>query len=539
MRVRMLGDSVFLAGNLEAQRLSKELTKRSKYLFVRRHFIYSCLLSENVYFPAANYFQSDITQKLTREFASLFRATDVYPQLVHIAINPSKENFRGEALEKKETYQDVPDYQGYMDDLIRERLVNELNSITTPFMRKGKLISSLNDYVHKETGKEGVLYNAIYKMTGSEKETKKIFRPLLNAVEKNDKAIIPEYIMQFDDEYVINDSSEQMIRLCLLKAYAESLGKHYEAYVCNPLVYTYQSTYIFPYELNFLDTYLFDLFLRLFDDIHDQLLRISADQLRKIKYSERFGVFLEGYHRFIIGLCEKSVPFSDIQQYISLEKNEQNKRYIKVLKDFVTDTEMASILYKSMFGIKARMKKMFGCKIIKTDVLIESDSSIFLYALVNEVYETFLNRYNSILIDVLRQSHKGIKERKIIMFNKINMNQGGNQVIVTKSKDVQIINNTNAENINSLSRDDLNSIIQFADNLSKYQGNEFKQSEKIKLSACLYEIGDVNEEQEKRLSKIREFRDIYNSMKEIGKKTVVSLASGILSKMIMEILGIS
>lgn len=225
----MYQNSVFLAGNLEAQRLSRSLTPRDKYLFVKRHFIYSCLLSENVYFPAANYFQSTITEKLVNEFAPLFRATDTYPQLVHIAINPSKENFRGEALEKKDTYLDLPDYKGYMDDITRERLVTNLNNITTPFMRKGKLINSINDYICKETKKGGFLNISVSKFTDSQEETHKIFRPLIMAVNKNEKAIIPEYIMQFDDSHVINTAFEQMIRLSLLKAYSESLEKHYSS----------------------------------------------------------------------------------------------------------------------------------------------------------------------------------------------------------------------------------------------------------------------------------------------------------------------
>lgn len=534
----MYQNSVFLAGNLEAQRLSRTLNSDNKYLFVKRHFIYSCLLSENVYFPAANYFQSTITEQLVSEFAPLFNATDIYPQLVHIAINPSKENFRGEALEKKDTYLNLPDYQGYMDDIIRDRLVKKLNNITTPFMRKGKLVNSINDYIHKETQDGGFLNIAVSKFTNSQEETQRIFTPLLMAVNKNEKAIIPEYIMQFDSTHIINTISEQMIRLSLLKAYSESLEKHYSSYVCNPLVHTYNFNYIFPYEINFLDTYLFELFIRLFDDIDTKIMNIKANELRKIKYSKRFRIFLEGYHKFVYELCEKSIPFSELYQEVALEKNLQDRMYINTLKNFITDTRLASLMYKSMCGIKAKIKKLFGLRIIKTDMLIEMDEKIFLYALVDEIYESFLNQYNLFLMDVIKQSKNQNMKGRIVMFNKTNTNIGGTQTIVSKSKEVIVINQSKSNDEMLLSEIDLQQIVLFADRLSEYKGAELKQSEKIKLAASLYEISEEAKDVDKCVKKIGEFKNLFDMLDDIGKKTIISIATGILSKIVLNLLGL-
>lgn len=536
----MYQNSVFLAGNLEAQRLSRSLTPRDKYLFVRRHFIYSCFLSENVYFPAANYFQSTITEQLVNEFAPLFRATDTYPQLVHVAINPSKENFRGEALEKKDTYLDLPGYKGYMDDITRERLVTNLNNITTPFMRKGKLINSINDYIRKETKEGGFLNISVSKFTDSQEETQKIFRPLIMAVNKNEKAIIPEYIMQFDDTHVINAASEQMIRLSLLKAYSESLEKHYSSYVCNPLIHTYNCDYIFPYEINFLDTYLFGLFIRIFDDIDTEIMNITPDELRRVKYSERFRVFIEGYRKFVFELCKKSVPFFELQQEVALEKTVQDKMYVNTLKNIITDTRLASLMYKSMYGIKAKLKKFFGLKVIKTDTLIEANEKIFLYALVDEIYESFLNRYNVFLMEAVRQSHKQNKERRInIMFNRTNTNIGGTQTVVSDSKKVNVITQTVSDDKILLSETDIQQIMSFADRLSGYTGPNLKQSEKMKLSASLYEISENAVDVDKCTEKVGVFRTVFDTLDDIGKKTVVSIAAGILSKIILNLLGLA
>lgn len=533
-------DSVFLAGNLEAQRLSRSLNSRNKYLFVRRHFIYSCLLSENVYFPAANYFQSTITEQLVNEFAPLFSATDTYPQLVYVAINPSKETFRGEALEKKDTYLDLPDYKGYMDDFTRNRLVTNLNNITTPFFRKGKLINSINDYIHRETKEGGFLNVSVSEFTDSQEETQKILSPLIMAVNKNEKAIIPEYIMQFDHSHIIDAASEQLIRLSLLKAYSESLGKHYNSYVCNPLIHTYNSNYIFPYEINFLDTYLFGLFISLFDDINVGIMNIRPVELRRIKYSERFRVFLRGYRKFVDELSKKCLPLSELQQEVALTKILQDKIYVNTLKNIIADTKIASLMYRSMYGIKAKLRRIMRLNIIKTDTLIEADETLFLYALVDEVYESFLNQCNVFLINLVKQSHRKNRERKInIMFNRTNTNIGGTQTIVSDSTKVSVITQASASNGIKLSETDMQQITQFANSLLDYTGMELKQSEKTKLSSFLYEISENSSNVEKCTTQIGSFRSFFDTLNDIGKKTVISIASEILSKILLTILGLA
>lgn len=537
----MLEDSVFLAGNLEAQRLSNTLSEKYKYLFVRRHFIYSCLLSENVYFPAANFFQSPITERLTIEFAPLFRATDRYPQLVHIAINPSKENFYGEALEKSNTYPEAPAYIGYKDKVVRERMVAKLNEITTPFFRRGKLINSLNGYIRNETEEGGFLNIAVEKFVESKENTKQIFRPLQLAIEKNEMAIVPEYIMQFDSEGSINRVSEYLIRLSLLKAYTKSLEKHYGAYVNNPLIYTYQSNYLFPYQIHYLDTFLFDQFFSFFEDVYKEIIHISAEQLREVKYSERFRIFLDGYCEFVAFLSEKRVPFIELRQELVREKKRQDQRYSNTLQDLITDSKKASLLYRSIYGIKARMKRMMGIKILKTNALLDMDRRIFLYALADEISETFLNRYNVFLMETVKQSHQFYKKRRInTMFNfqKTNTNIGGTQIIVQDSKNTELAAQSLQPTGNSFEKIDFQQIELFADRLLNDEMLDLQKSMRVRLAASLYEIRENSSDVDQCISKARDFHNLLDTLGDISKKTIVSAAATILSKATLTFLGL-
>lgn len=325
----MYRDSVFLAGNFEAQNLVNNMKNRDKYLFIRKHFIYACLLSENVFLPAANYFQSPITRQIINEFAALLRPTDCYPKLVYISINPEKEDFAGEALEKSGTYLDLPKYQCYMDRFVRDRLVAKLNTLTEPTWRKGKLINNLSNYIIDETTEGGFLNDKVKIFYDSQDKVQEIFCPLLLAVEKNEKAIIPEYILQFDKEGAINKTSENLIRSSLLKAYAVSLENLYEAYVCNPLVQLYDNRNFFPYSISYLDTFIFDSFLKLFEDVNLFIANTNAKQLRKIKYSQGFRIFIEGYKKFIERLGVMKVSKEDILFQIVKEKIDKMS-YIRI-----------------------------------------------------------------------------------------------------------------------------------------------------------------------------------------------------------------
>lgn len=535
----MYNDSVFLSGNLQAQRLSTIKDNSIKHEFVRKHFIYTCLLSENVYLPAANFFQSLISEKIVDEFALLFRPTDRYPQLAHIGINPEKENFKGEALEKSQTYMDISDYTCYKDETTRERLVNKLNSITEPYMRQGKLVNSLNDYILKETKEEGFLHSAVSKLGYTQVETQNILQPLVLAVEKNEKAIIPEYITQFDTNNVLNEVTKNLIKFSLLKAYSVSLESNYNAYVCNPLVQTYNIKYIFPYSVNYLDTLIFDMFLGMFDEVYNSIGRINAEGLRKLKYSERFGIFLNGYKKFVNELHVKLTSIADIRQLIFNEKKRQDGIYQEMLQGIANDANVASLIYKSMFGIKASLNKFFSKKIIKTDSICVVDENVFIYALVNEVYETFLKKYYDFLLNAVKSSSWQKKERKegIHMFNKSINNIGGTQTIVEKSKGINV-DNLAQGNVITFEESDVEQLKNFAETVANYTGGELQVSEKVRLSSVLFQLGENANDPKIYSEKIKEFHSVLNGLKDTAQKVVVSMASSILSKLLLTKLGL-
>ena len=69
----MIEDTLFLSGSYESQRIAL-LDKKNFDLYgeVRKHFIYSCLLSKKVIQPIGHFYQSKIIRKITEEYIELF-----------------------------------------------------------------------------------------------------------------------------------------------------------------------------------------------------------------------------------------------------------------------------------------------------------------------------------------------------------------------------------------------------------------------------------------------------------------------------------
>ncbi|MBR6862285.1 MAG: hypothetical protein IKM73_13275 [Acidaminococcaceae bacterium] len=503
------------------------------YFFVRKHFIFSCLLSNHVYFPAANYFQSEITQRLVHDFSALFRSNDKYSELVHIAINPSKESFRGEALEKSSSYIAVPQYNCYMDEIIRDRLIASLERITEPYMRRGQLGSSLQEYIISETSANGFLFSAIDRFTLSREDTNRTLRPLLLAVERGEKAIIPEYISQLDTEKALNSQHERLIRLSLLKAYSESLEKLYGAYVCNPLVQSYGDDYLFPYRLSNMDTVLFSLFVHCFEDVEKKLISIDASQLQALKYSTRFQLFLRGYYKFIESLSNKPFDFPELQQIVAEEIGAQRQRYSKKISDVITDTRTAKAIYKSLFGVISRLKRLFGKTELGLERFLEYDEDVFLYALVDEVYENFLHRYDGFIRNILKNHYKP-ERGGIIVLDKRIINQGGNQVVVEKSDGVTVDKQSlNAPTFESCEIDEIRA---FANAILNYNENGLESVHKARMSALLFDIADASSSERK--EKVDQFKLFLEKLGQDIKEVVCKIAESVISAALMAKLGL-
>lgn len=537
----MFVDTVFQASNFQAQRLSGIRSSKKLYYFIRKHFVYSCLLSHtHVYFPAASYFQSKITQKLTDDFAPLFRHSGRFRQLAYIAISRLKGDFRGEALEKKGTYIDTEDYRCYTDKDSREALVRRLNSRTIPFMKDpkgGEMITSLSDYIKNETKTDGGLYQAVNKHVGSEVQTKKIFAPLVYAVEKQEKAIIPEYIMMKDHNNNIDKYSERLMRLSLLKAYSSSTQQVYGAYSNNPLIQTYDADFFFPYSISFLDTSLFEEFLKLFPEIYNEIDMLRANEINTLRDSVRFKIFRSYYKEFIENLSSRASELGEVQLIFLEERNKQLKNYNASLYEIIKNSELAIMLYKSI----AKARKNLQHKIKESTKLFENYDLFFSYALINQIHEAFKNQYEELLMSKLQRVYKRRKKemKHRIVINGDIFNNGGD---VIKNENNNSPNSSIA--INSmqgilLSSEDQSDMEKLASAIIE-KCNELERSKRFEIASLICNIAEKakNNGGKPNPDLVSQLKKLFRTLSTTAQAVIAGIAGNLLTPKVIELLGL-
>lgn len=379
---------VFMGGNYQTQRLAgcysdKPQHVKARLLAIKRHFIYSCLIADAVIQPVANYHQSKITQWLTDKFSVFFNPYKSYPATASYAVSYRKGTFIDDAKEKTSTYTD--NYTCYKDPIIRDALTKHLKKLTDPFIRKGQLANSLSDIVLTTSNSDGQLFQFVQQLTDSSEDTKRILWPLREICKEQKLALIPEYLKMKIKEKT-PPSFFKLMRLALLEAYTQIVGELYNAYPHNPL-YPFME-FIFPYKLHYLDTHLFQFFLRLTPEIEDIIVQGKPEQILELKYSPRFDHFLQYYKEFVEQL--RASTMNEYKRLVLRDYEKQKAIYCSRVSQLMENPRLLKLLHCSL---QETLEKR---QIIQTKDIM-SYAEIPIFSLVSEVMERFTKRYEHVL----------------------------------------------------------------------------------------------------------------------------------------------
>lgn len=401
----MYVNTLFLSGSYESQRVA-QLETPDGYGFslrqeIRRHFLYSCLLSEQVVQPIGHFYQSEIMRSITEEFQEFFIPNEFLDgcPIAHYALSMQKEDFREDAEEKAKSYLDEREFACYHDPELRRELTDQAQKFS-PYRRRGKQVDRLADTTVKECSTGGSLYQKVLYTLGDESKVQMVLAPILKAVEQKEYAILPEYISYLDEDRKLKGYMT-LARIVLINAYGESCAQLYaNSYVNNPIKRYYPSFFEqdHTYEIHYLDTNLFDIFLGILPGMRSRIERMNAKQLLTLRQSPEFCIFKDFYIRFISGLKDTLEPL-DIKQHFQKTYIGQQRDYQKTVKRTIEDPPY--ILYRALEE-SLRNKKIEPTM----DYLDYSDFPIMAFiAAVMEIvvgcYEKYLYRYYQ-----AKQAHK-------------------------------------------------------------------------------------------------------------------------------------
>ena len=514
---------VFLAGNYEAQRLANynrsEDYQKAIFLNVKNHFILSCIISDLVLQPVAHFHQSEITQWITEKYKIFFRPFKTYPPVAGYAVNFKKGTFEEDAKEKACTYTD--NFFCYKDPFIRDRLTKNVNSIAEPFLRKGQLANSLSNIISENSEKGGKLFTFVLSLTGNELDTQKVLIPLREIAKEQKYALIPEYI-QIKANTDLPNTIFRLMRLSLLESYTNAVETLYNAYPHNAL-YPFYWEVALPYKLNYLDTHLFQRFIRLVPNLESTIINGNPRQIMELKYSDGFQYFL-GYYKQLVNSLKTS-SMEEYQNLILDDYQKQKEIYQKKLGDLLQDPRLVLLLHDSL------SETIDSRKFIRTkDILPYKDIPIF--ALVSEVMERFTGKYESILMTRLKKEEYEIKHKSNQSVFPIN------KLFITK----ELTMNIEKAKITDSQINIANRIISptfVSDKSRKIEAEEIiheliekfcSTEEKAKLISALKVVKKPNMPQEKKKNALRKIYGFLNPLIEKGE----DLISDTLSKVLIE-----
>ena len=389
----MLVDILFLSGSYESQRIAY-LDKSNFNLYgeIRKHFIYSCLLAHQVIQPIGHFYQSRIIRKITEEFIDLFVPNELNngQPIARYAINMFKEDFKEDADEKSKTFLGEKEFLCYHDDEYRKILTEKTNNFV-PYRRQGKQLDTLANTTLHECNKNGSLYKRIYNKIQDDKKVHIALEPLIKAVQLKEYAILPEYINYLDENSSLKEYMT-LTRIILMDAYAESCSQLYNtAYINNPIKKFYPIFFEqdYKYEINFLDTNIFEIFLSLIPEIKDAILTMNSEELITLRESLNFARFKNFYISFIEELKDKLLKF-EIKKYFLDEYTAQMSNYKKNVHDVIEDHP--NVLY---YALDESIKKHV---ILSTSRYLDySDFPII--GFVSEVMEQIIGSYEKYLFE--------------------------------------------------------------------------------------------------------------------------------------------
>lgn len=389
----MLVDILFLSGSYESQRIAYlDRSNVNLYGEIRKHFIYSCLLAQQVIQPIGHFYQSKIIRKITEEFIDLFVPNELNngQPIARYAINMFKENFKEDADEKSKTFLGEKEFLCYHDDEYRKILTEKTNSFV-PYRRHGKQLDTLANTTLHECNKNGSLYKRIYNVIQDDKKVHIALEPLIKAVQLKEYAILPEYINYLDENSSLKEYMT-LTRIILMDAYAESCSQLYNtAYINNPIKKFYPIFFEqdYKYEINFLDTNIFEIFLSLIPEIKDVILTMNAEELITLRESLNFARFKNFYISFIEELKDKLLKL-EIKKYFLDEYTAQMNNYKKNVHDVIEDHP--NVLY---YALDESIKKHV---ILSTSRYLDY-SHFPIIGFVSEVMEQIIGSYEKYLYE--------------------------------------------------------------------------------------------------------------------------------------------
>lgn len=426
----MIEDTLFLSGSYESQRIAL-LDKKNFDLYgeVRKHFIYSCLLSKKVIQPIGHFYQSKIIRKITEEYIELFLPVDLNggQPIAQYAINMFKENFKEDAEEKAKTFLGEKEFQCYHDDEYRKKLTEKTTEFI-PYRRFGKQLDTLANTTLKECNKNGSLYKRIYNKLYDHKKVQTALEPLIKAVQLKEFAILPEYIQYLDENNTLKEYMT-LTRIILMDAYDESCSQLYNtAYVNNPIKKYYPIFFEqdYKYEINYLDTNIFDIFLSLIPEIKSAVLKMNSSELIKLRESIYF-IYFKNFYITFVGKLKDKLLNCNIKKCFLDEFTVQKDQYHKNVREVIEDHP--SVLYAAL---SESIEKQ---RIISTSEYLDY-TKFPMMGIVSGVMEQIMGKYEKFLYEYYKMKRNNDIIQSYQNNEKYDIN--GRKNIMHEFKDVKI-----------------------------------------------------------------------------------------------------
>lgn len=439
----MIGnDTVYLAGNLEAQKLVCYNINLSD--FIAKHFLYSVLLSDIVLMPSGSAYQSKYTLNLTKNFYDFFFPFKNELPLSAYAIGADKGSFYNDALEKSTWF---PKGYGIYTD---KQAIYEISKILTmePLTRQGKMRNVLTNHIKHEISDDGKSKSALKNYIGAYELTNELVKPLAKVIEVQKFAILPEYVHMEMRDFSNNAVFKKWLDFILYKSYSLSCSETYSAYCNNPLSIYYEDIFrkIYPYVLDYRDTLLFETFLEIFPlkDIQN-IKSIDLKQIHKIKTSDKFRSYLSGYIKIVSKLASFfKDDFVTINPYKALNENIKSivSKEKQTLKNvLITDTNESLVFYKSL-KYSFNKFKSFN-KWVKNNIY-DDLPTIKILEYMDLKKDSIINEYIKGLYQICKNNQW---ERKVNMKKETSKKNtivsfGGGNIMQDTSNSEQIINST-------------------------------------------------------------------------------------------------
>ena len=425
-------ETLFLAADYEAQELAIRADKEKQphvyqeqylklYEPMRKHFLYSVLLSDSVIIPIGCYFQSEIVQMLFDEYRELFVQYKGNEAIVGFGLDIDMDSFADDAKKKAGWFQDP---YVFADQEKILSLAKKLNGIIPKF-RDGKMRGILANNLLNDISLHGNSYTIVsnsYVISGSKPSV--FLSPIKSMAEVQEYALLPPYIKTIIEKQRTEDfsvkSQKRWLEFILFKNYAQSCSEIYDAYCNNPLMVLYDEPFkkLYPYTIDYRDTLLFEKMQEFFPykDI-ENIYKLSATDVLRIKECKSYNWYLY-YYRMLINNVRETTKFVDFSyvEYEGISKSAKQTFDAKInafTASIAKNASEAEVLYELLRNSSKRVDTFH-------DWLIDSsaDPIVKMAAYIGNRREELLEEYIYLLS---RNIHKKGRRK----MGKISLKAGG------------------------------------------------------------------------------------------------------------------